>query len=141
MSTTHDLHEWWVTRHTRKILQPSDQIAAQQRAMIEWLDFLKRVMDGYGIPDLKKGSGIGMGAATRWRQQFLLLIESQGHTERLQWITWMRKRRNIEIQQYVREGGVVEKSDALRVPAKSAYRRQNHKKENNGWSLAVRQNE
>lgn len=161
-----DLHDWWVTRHSRENLRPSAQVAAQQQAMIKWLDhrltaqnppcpgcklmptyrfkgnrprfqcqrcatsfslfadtplkgmihcelwvdFLKRLMDGYSVHDLKMGSGIGMGAATRWRQQFLLLIEAENHAELLKWITWMRRRRSNEILQFVREGGVLERA-------------------------------
>ncbi|MDI3273000.1 hypothetical protein ACYZT3_01880 [Pseudomonas sp. MDT1-16] len=67
-------------------------------------------MDGQSIPDLKRRSGLGMGGSTRWREQFLLLIEKLGHRELLQWITWMRSRRNNEAVSFVRQGGHLDKA-------------------------------
>jgi hypothetical protein len=75
-----------------------------------WIDFVKGVMDGQSIPDLKRRSGLGMGGSTRWREQFLLLIEALGHPELLQWITWMRSRRNNEAVSFVRQGGYLNKA-------------------------------
>jgi transposase-like protein len=161
-----ELHQWWTTRHYRENLQPPEHIAAQQQAVISWIetmfnaqhatcprcggeqtyrikgirprfkcdrcvtcfsllagtplvgmirpelwvDFVKGVMDGQSIPDLKWRSGLGMGASTRWREQFLLLIEKLGRPELLQWITWMRSRRNNEAVSFVREGGHLDKA-------------------------------
>ena len=75
-----------------------------------WVDFVQGVMDGQSIPDLKRRSGLGMGASTRWREQFLLLIEVLGHAELLGWITWMRSRRNNEAVSFVRQGGYLDKA-------------------------------
>ncbi|WP_159299187.1 transposase [Pseudomonas chlororaphis] len=75
-----------------------------------WVDFAKGVMDGQSIPDLKRRSGLGIGASTRWRAQFLLLIEELGHRELLQWIAWMRSRRNNEAVSFVRNGGHLDNS-------------------------------
>lgn len=161
-----DLHQWWTTHHDRENLQPAEHIAAQQQAVITWIettlsaqhatcpkcggtptyrfkgarpkfkcqrcitsfsllagtplsgmlhpelwvDFVEGVMDGQSIPDLKRRSGLGMGASTRWRGQFLLLIEEQGHLELLQWIDWMRSRRNKEAVNFVRQGGHLDKA-------------------------------
>lgn len=160
-----DLYLWWTTRHDRENLQPPEHIAAQQQAVITWIEttlraqhatcprcqgtrtyrikgdrpkfkcdpcvtcfsllsgtalsgmirtelwvhFVRGVMDGQSIPDLKRRSGLGIGASTRWRAQFLLLIEEQGHMELLQWITWMRSRRNREAVHFVRQGGHLDK--------------------------------
>ncbi|MHC8352940.1 transposase [Pseudomonas sp. RT4P38] len=161
-----ELHQWWTTRHYRENLQPPEHIAAQQQAVITWIetmlnaqhatcprcggtrtyrikgirpkfkcdpcvtcfsilsgtplvgmirpelwiDFVKGVMDGQSIPDLKRRSGLGMGGSTRWREQFLLLIDQLGHPELLQWITWMRSRRNNEAVSFVRQGGHLDKA-------------------------------
>lgn len=75
-----------------------------------WVDFARGVMDGKSIPDLKRHSGLGIGGSTRWRAQFLLLIEGLGHMELLQWITWMRSRRNKEAVSFVRQGGHLDKA-------------------------------
>lgn len=161
-----DLHQWWTTRHSREILLPPEHIAAQQRAVISWIettlnaqhaicpkcggtrtyrikgirprfkcdpcitcfstlsatpltgmirpelwvDFVKGVMNGQSIPDLKRHSGLGIGGSTRWRAQFLLLIEQLGYRELLQWIIWMRSRRNNEAVSFVRNGGHLDKA-------------------------------
>lgn len=75
-----------------------------------WVDFAKGVMDGQSVHDLKRGSGLGMGGSTRWRTQFLLLIEELGHRELLLWIRWMRSRRINEIVGFGRDGGHLDKS-------------------------------
>lgn len=73
-----------------------------------WVDFIKGVMDGQSIQDLKRSSGLGMGASKRWREQFLLLIEALGHSELLGWIVWMRSRRSNEVVSLVRQGGCLD---------------------------------
>ncbi|MEX5669053.1 hypothetical protein ABFV57_29725, partial [Pseudomonas neuropathica] len=70
----------------------------------------KGVMDGQSIQDLKRRSGLGMGGSTRWREQVLLLIDQLGHFELLQWITWMRSRRNNQAVSFVRQGGYLDKA-------------------------------
>ncbi|MEB0045795.1 MULTISPECIES: hypothetical protein [unclassified Pseudomonas] len=81
-----------------------------------WVDFVKGVMDGLSIQDLKRRSGLGMGASTRWREQFLLLIEQRGYQELLQWITWMRSRRNNETVRFVRNGGYLDQATCSIYP-------------------------
>ncbi|WP_223514578.1 hypothetical protein [Pseudomonas sp. GL-B-19] len=161
-----ELHQWWTTRHYRENLQPPEHIAAQQQAVITWIettlnaqhatcprcggtrtyrikgirpkfkcdpcvtcfsilsgtplagmiraelwvDFMKGVMDGESIHDLKRRSGLGMGGSTRWREQFLLLIEALGHPELLGWITWMRSRRHNEVSTFARQGAHLDKA-------------------------------
>ncbi|WP_222833795.1 hypothetical protein [Pseudomonas sp. SC3(2021)] len=167
-----ELYQWWTTRHYRENLQAPEHIAAQQQAVMSWidtmlnarhaicpkckgdrtyritgirpkfkcdpcvtcfsilsgtplegmirpdlwLDFVKGVMNGQSIPDLKRSSGLGMGASTRWRRQFLLLIEALGHAELLGWITWMRSRRNNEAVSFVRQGGHLDKAQRSIYP-------------------------
>jgi transposase-like protein len=81
-----------------------------------WTDFATGVMNGLSVPDLKRRSGLGIGGCTRWRVQFLLLIEWLGHQELLQWITWMRSRRNNEVVKLVLQGGHLDKGERSIFP-------------------------
>jgi len=46
----------------------------------------------------------------------LTLIEELGHPELLQWIIWMRSRRNNEAVNFVRQGGYLDKSERSIYP-------------------------
>jgi hypothetical protein len=66
------------------------------------------VINGESVVDLQRRTGLFGTACKRWQVRFIQMLEQQGYTEMIQWITWLRSRRVKEVSDFVREGGQLE---------------------------------
>jgi len=73
-----------------------------------WLGLAQGVINGESVVDLQRRTGLCGTACKRWQVRFIQMLEQQGYTELIQWITWLRSRRVKEVSDFVREGGQLE---------------------------------
>lgn len=57
-----------------------------------WLTFAQGLIDGESSAELRRRTGLCGLACRRWTMAFLKTMEQQGHTELLEWVTWLRSR-------------------------------------------------
>jgi transposase-like protein len=87
-----------------------------------WLGFAQGLINGESVVDLQRRTGLCEKACKRWQVRFLLMLEQQGHTELVKWISWLRSRRVKEVNEFVREGGRMEPVAGSRYSAGSNRR-------------------
>jgi len=87
-----------------------------------WLGFAQGLINGESLVDLQRRTGLCGVAYKRWRVRFTQMLEQQGHTELIRWITWLRSRRVKEVSDFVREGGKLEAVTGSRYSANSNRR-------------------
>jgi transposase-like protein len=73
-----------------------------------WLGFAQGLINGESVVDLQRRTGLCGLSCKRWQVRFTQMLEEQGHTELVQWITWLRSRRVKEVSDFVRDGGQLE---------------------------------
>lgn len=87
-----------------------------------WLGFAQGLINGESVVDLQRRTGLCGPACKRWQVRFIQMLEQQGHTELVQWITWLRSRRVKEVSDFVRDGGQLEAVAGSRYSADSNRR-------------------
>ncbi len=73
-----------------------------------WLGFAQGLINGESVVDLQRRTGLCGTACKRWQVRFMQMLEQQGHTDLVQWISWLRSRRVKEVSDFVRDGGQLE---------------------------------
>ncbi|TDF83909.1 hypothetical protein [Pseudomonas sp. H9] len=58
-----------------------------------WLTFAQALINGERSGELQRRTGFCAITCRRWRSVFMKLIEQQGHSELIEWITWLRSHR------------------------------------------------
>lgn len=84
-----------------------------------WLGFAQGLINGESLVDLQRRAGLCGQACKRWQMRFTQMLEQQGHTELIHWITWLRSRRVKEVNDFVRDGGQMEAVTGSRYSAGS----------------------
>ena len=84
-----------------------------------WLGFAQGLINGESVVDLQRRAGLCGQACKRWQVRFTQMMEQQGHTELIHWITWLRSRRVKEVNDFVRDGGQMEAVAGSRYSAGS----------------------
>lgn len=87
-----------------------------------WLGFAQGLINGESVVDLQRRTGLCGLACKRWQVRFTQMLEQQGHTELVQWITWLRSRRVKQVSDFVRDGGQLEAVKGSRYSAESNRR-------------------
>ncbi|MBV7515887.1 hypothetical protein [Pseudomonas sp. PDM25] len=70
-----------------------------------WLGFAQGLINGESLVDLQRRAGLCGQACKRWQVRFAQMLEQQGHTELIHWITWLRSRRVKEVNDFVLPDG------------------------------------
>ena len=87
-----------------------------------WLGFTQGLINGESLCDLQRRTGLIQATCRRWQVRFMQVMEQQGYSELIRWITWLRSRRVKEVIDFVRDGGQMAAVTGSRYTAYSKRR-------------------